>query len=74
MIDKRDECGCHRECTVADDTLGVPPHECEVPCVWPKCLTEAESYQLLADILEDGPRSYHDDWRTSGPIDPTVGN
>lgn len=45
--DKRDQCGCHRECTVT-------PHDCEKPCVWPKCLTEAEAAELGAEILADG--------------------
>jgi hypothetical protein len=44
MPDKRDECGCHRECT----TL---PHHCERPCVWPSCLTEAEHLQLAAEAM-----------------------
>lgn len=43
MPDKRDECGCHRGCT-------TDPHECERPCQWPGCLTEAEHAQLAAEI------------------------
>jgi hypothetical protein len=45
MDDKRDECGCHRECTVL-------PHSCAVPCAWPDCLTEAERSQLCAEIKQ----------------------
>lgn len=43
MADKRDECGCHRECTML-------PHECAVPCVWPTCLTDAEAEQLVEEV------------------------
>lgn len=50
MPDKRDECGCHRTCTVADDLLGVPPHECDKPCTWPSCLTDSEHAELLAEV------------------------
>jgi hypothetical protein len=39
MKDKREECGCHKGCTML-------PHECEKPCSWPKCLTEEEAKQL----------------------------
>lgn len=46
MTDKRDECGCHRDCT----TL---PHRCEVPCRWPDCLTEAEAAELVAELDRD---------------------
>jgi hypothetical protein len=48
MRDKRDECGCHRECT----TL---PHACAVPCRWPDCLTEAERFQLCEETMRDEP-------------------
>lgn len=41
--DKQDECGCHPDCT----TL---PHQCERPCGWPACLTEAESAELVAAV------------------------
>lgn len=41
--DKRDECGCHRECI----TL---PHECETPCRWPGCLTPDEERALVAEL------------------------
>lgn len=44
--DKRDECGCHRECTNL-------PHECDRKCVWPSCLTEAEYQQLLDELAAD---------------------
>jgi hypothetical protein len=44
--DKRDECGCHRGCTVLD-------HECLFPCRWPACLTWQEHAQLAAEILAD---------------------
>lgn len=47
MKDKRDECGCHRGCV----TL---PHECEHPCVWPKCLTKSEEAELIKDLEENG--------------------
>lgn len=45
MPDKRDECGCHKGCTVLD-------HKCDVPCQWPACLTEVEAEALLAEIDE----------------------
>jgi hypothetical protein len=45
MPDKRDECGCHKGCTVLD-------HRCDVPCQWPACLTEVEAEALLAEIDE----------------------
>lgn len=44
--DKRDECGCHRECT----TL---PHQCDRPCSWPNCLTEAEHRQLCDELDQE---------------------
>lgn len=43
MKDKRDECGCHRECHSR-------PHWCEKPCQWPDCLTDAEHGELLAEV------------------------
>jgi hypothetical protein len=46
MLDKRDECGCHRECT----TL---PHDCAHPCSWPSCLTEAEHEQLADEVMAE---------------------
>lgn len=46
MDDKRDECGCHRECIML-------PHECDKPCVWPECLTVDEHAQLLVSPEED---------------------
>lgn len=46
--DKRDECGCHRTCTVL-------PHECAVPCVWPSCLTDEELAAVDAELAEDAP-------------------
>jgi hypothetical protein len=46
MRDKRDECGCHKGCTVL-------PHHCDKPCVWPSCLTEAEHTELAADVAKD---------------------
>lgn len=45
--DKRDKCGCHRNCTVL-------PHECAVPCRWPECLTTDEQAALLAKLDEEG--------------------
>lgn len=41
--DKRDECGCHPECTVLN-------HECAVPCRWPVCLTSLEQEELLNEF------------------------
>jgi hypothetical protein len=41
--DKRDECGCHRECVMT-------PHVCERPCEWPSCLTDAEHAALLVEV------------------------
>ena len=46
MPDKRDQCGCHRECI-------TQPHECYRPCVWPACLTEEEHDQLAAELRAD---------------------
>lgn len=46
MPDKRDECGCHKGCTML-------PHDCHKPCRWPECLTEAEQRQLAEDVLRD---------------------
>jgi hypothetical protein len=56
MKDKRDECGCHRNCT-------TEPHDCELPCRWPDCLTREEELELLralADraLADDGLCSY----------------
>lgn len=42
-FDKRDVCGCHKGCTVL-------PHVCEVPCVWPNCLTDAEHAELADEV------------------------
>lgn len=51
MKDKRDECDCHRECTVLD-------HLCDQPCTWPACLTPDEerefAEQLNAEFEENG--------------------
>lgn len=44
--DKRDECKCHKGCTV----IG---HECENPCKWPACLDTEELDQLFQDIRKD---------------------
>lgn len=41
--DKRDECGCHRDCS-------IEPHACERPCTWPDCLTETEHAELAAEV------------------------
>jgi hypothetical protein len=46
MKDKRDECGCHRDCTTLE-------HECDVPCQWPACLNEQEKKELADSIMED---------------------
>jgi hypothetical protein len=43
MLDKRNECGCHRDCMQL-------PHECPVPCRWPDCLTSDETAQLVREI------------------------
>lgn len=45
--DKRDECNCHRDCTVLS-------HACEKPCRWPDCLTPEEHEELLAELLREG--------------------
>ena len=52
-VDKRDECGCHRECTLADDILGFPEHDCDHPCRWPDCLTDEEHDQLVRDMRDE---------------------
>ena len=44
--DKRDECGCHRECAWL-------PHDCEVKCRWPGCFTPEELQQLADDVIAD---------------------
>lgn len=46
LTDRRDVCGCHRECT----TL---PHTCDRPCIWPTCLTDDEHRQLADNIERD---------------------
>jgi hypothetical protein len=46
MPDKRDECGCHRDCTML-------PHECVRPCRWPDCLTDAEHEELAAEVMRE---------------------
>lgn len=46
MKDKRRECGCHVGCTWT-------AHECERPCCWPSCLTEAEHEELAAELAAD---------------------
>ena len=46
MSDKRDECGCHKDCTYVD-------HECPNPCWWPSCLTREESDELTEEISKD---------------------
>jgi hypothetical protein len=43
LTDKRDKCNCHRECT-------IDPHYCQVPCVWPNCLTKEEYDELIQGI------------------------
>lgn len=43
--DKREQCGCHKRCTVL-------PHDCENPCVWPDCLTEEEHKQLCDEVYQ----------------------
>jgi len=51
MPDKRDECGCHRECFV--DLHMFDRHPCTNPCIWPDCLTDAEARELTDEIMED---------------------
>lgn len=46
MADKRDQCGCHRECTML-------PHPCVKPCVWPNCLTNEEHADLAVELEAD---------------------
>lgn len=46
MLDKRDECGCHRECTTI-------PHTCDRPCSWPDCLSPEEQMQLSDEVLQN---------------------
>lgn len=46
MSDKRDECGCHRECTWT-------AHECPAPCTWPSCLTEQEAAELAEELRRE---------------------
>ena len=46
MEDKRDECGCHRECR-------MDFHECDRPCVWPNCLTDDEHAELLREVEKE---------------------
>lgn len=43
MKDKRDECGCHRECVVYS-------HVCDKPCIWPGCLNLEEEKEVLEDL------------------------
>jgi hypothetical protein len=43
MKDKRDECGCHRDCHV----FCLCPNRCE----WPECLTDEEATELENDIM-----------------------
>lgn len=47
--DKRDECKCHRECTVLTHCCPAGT----VPCTWPACLTEAETRELVDEIRRD---------------------
>ena len=49
MRDKQDECGCHKECETT-------PHLCDKPCIWPKCLNEKESQELLDELNQDAGR------------------
>lgn len=44
--DKRDECDCHRSCTVL-------PHTCDNPCIWPDCLTGDELDALDREVMAD---------------------
>ncbi len=43
MSDKRDECGCHRECTTLE-------HSCENPCQWPNCLNPEEKQAIATQF------------------------
>lgn len=47
MIDKREVCDCHRDCTVL-------PHECEKPCRWPACLTPEGERELMDELEAEG--------------------
>lgn len=61
MRDKRDECGCHRGCT-------TDPHDCERPCRWPDCLTDAEHTALVEEIvIDDLTERYHAEMRRREP-------
>jgi hypothetical protein len=51
--DKRDECGCHRDCTQSLDLFVPLDHVCSNPCRWPGCLTEEEHQQLLESLKDD---------------------
>jgi hypothetical protein len=44
--DKRDVCGCHRDCSWMQ-------HDCEVPCVWPNCLTDADHDEIDAELAAE---------------------
>lgn len=46
MKDKREECGCHKDCT-------YDPHECDKPCRWPACLTPEEEAELVEKISKE---------------------
>lgn len=46
-VDKRVECGCHWQCV-------MEPHDCDRPCEWPDCLTEAERGELLDELEREG--------------------
>jgi hypothetical protein len=46
IVDQRIKCGCHRKCTVLE-------HECENPCIWPKCLTPEEAKAELEALREE---------------------
>lgn len=55
-------CGCHWDCT----------HDCEVPCVWPYCLTDADRDRLDADLAAE-ERAVMDDDDGYDPDEPLFG-
>ena len=67
MRDKRDQCGCHRECEWL-------LHQCDNPCRWPTCLTEGEHGQLL-ETLRYGfcAKSPNGEHENTTIIDPMTG-
>lgn len=50
MKDKRDECGCHRECFAGGELCAR--HPCTNPCRWPSCLTDDEHAELVVELQD----------------------